>query len=106
MLEAADETDVSGRPVRARPVDLDAFFRPSSVAVIGASDTPGRPHTGIPRQLRAWAERVGARMYPVNPGRREVDGEPCYPDLASVPVPGGESVDLAVILLADPEPVI
>ena len=106
MMDAGDETDVSGRPVHGHPVDLDAFFRPSTVAVIGASDTPGRPNTGITRQLRAWAERVGARMYPVNPGRQQVDGEPCYPDLASVPVPGGEPIDLAVILLGDPEPVI
>ncbi|MFC1415274.1 acetate--CoA ligase family protein [Streptacidiphilus cavernicola] len=106
MVDAGDETDVSGRPVHGRPVDLDAFFRPSTVAVIGASDTEGRPNTGITRQLRAWAERVGARMYPVNPGRQQVDGEPCYPDLASVPVPGGEPIDLAVILLGDPEPVI
>ena len=106
MLDPDDETDVGGRPVHSRPVDLDAFFRPSSVAVIGASDTPGRPNTGITRQLSAWAERVGARMYPVNPGRAEVDGQPCYPDLASVPVAGGEPVDLAVILLADPVPVV
>ncbi|MFC1433330.1 acetate--CoA ligase family protein [Streptacidiphilus sp. N1-3] len=106
MLDAGDETDVSGRPVHGRPVDLDAFFRPATVAVIGASDTPGRPNTGITRQLAAWAARVGARMYPVNPGRAAVDGEPCYPDLASVPVPGGEPIDLAVILLGDPEPVV
>ncbi|MEY9962950.1 acyl-CoA synthetase (NDP forming) [Streptacidiphilus sp. MAP12-16] len=106
MLDAEDETDVSGRPLRPRPVDLDPFFRPASVAVIGASDTHGRPNTGITRQLRTWSERVGARMYPVNPGRREVDGHPCYPDLASVPVAGGEPIDLAVILLADPAPVV
>lgn len=106
MLDAEADTDVSGRPLRARPIDLDAFFRPRSVAVIGASDTPDRPNTGITRQLRAWSDRVGARMYPVNPGRAEVDGQTCYPDLASVSAPGGEPVDLAVILLADPAPVV
>ena len=106
MLDAEDGQDVSGRPLRHRPVDLDAFFRPATVAVIGASDTEGRPNTGITRQLRAWSERVGAKMYPVNPGRTEVDGLSCYPDLATVPVPGGEPLDLAVILLGDPAAVV
>jgi acyl-CoA synthetase (NDP forming) len=106
MLDAEDGHDVSGRPLRPRPVDLGAFFRPATVAVIGASDTAGRPNTGITRQLRAWADRVGARMYPVNPGRTEVDGLTCYPDLAAVPVPGGEPLDLAVILLGDPAAVV
>ena len=106
MLDAEDDNDVSGRPLHPRPVDLESFFRPATVAVIGASDTPDRPNTGITRQLRAWSERVGARMFPVNPGRSEVDGLPCYPDLAAVPVPGGEPVDLAVVLLADPAAVV
>jgi acyl-CoA synthetase (NDP forming) len=106
MLDAEDGHDVSGRPLRPRPVDLGAFFRPATVAVIGASDTAGRPNTGITRQLRAWADRVGARMYPVNPGRTEVDGLTCYRDLAAVPVPGGEPLDLAVILLGDPAAVV
>lgn len=107
MRETDPETDASGRLLRPRPVDLDRFFRPASVAVIGASDTPGRPNTGITQQLRAWSERVGARMYPVNPGRDEVDGLPCYPDLASIPAdPDADPIDLAVILLADPAAVI
>ncbi|MEY9872253.1 acyl-CoA synthetase (NDP forming) [Streptacidiphilus sp. MAP12-33] len=107
MRETDTETDASGRPLRPRAVELDRFFRPAAVAVIGASDTPGRPNTGITRQLRAWSERVGARMYPVNPGRDEVDGLPCYPDLAAIPAdPDADPIDLAVILLADPAAVV
>ena len=34
--------DVSGRPLALRDVDLDRFFHPRRVAVIGAGDTPGR----------------------------------------------------------------
>ncbi|MEY9847468.1 acetate--CoA ligase family protein [Streptacidiphilus sp. MAP5-3] len=106
-INADPDTDVSGRPLRPRTVDLDRFFRPTAVAVIGASDTPGRPNTGITRQLRAWSERVGARMHAVNPGRETVDGLPCYPDLASIPSePGEDPIDLAVILLADPAAVV
>ncbi|WP_051940268.1 acetate--CoA ligase family protein [Phaeacidiphilus oryzae] len=98
-------TDTGGRPLRRREVDLDRFFRPESVAVVGASDTPGRPSTGITRQLRAWADRVGARLYPVNPGRTEVDGLTCYSSVTDLPDEVG-TLDLAVLLVADPAPLI
>ncbi|MFD6935975.1 acetate--CoA ligase family protein [Streptomyces goshikiensis] len=94
--------DVSGRPLRSDVPDLDRFFRPESVAVIGASDTEGRPNTGITRQLIAWAQRVGARVHPVHPTRTSVFGLPCRASVAELP----EQVDLAVLLVADPLPVI
>ncbi|MCB5178298.1 acetate--CoA ligase family protein [Streptomyces antimicrobicus] len=94
--------DVSGRPLTADVPDLDRFFRPESVAVIGASDAEGRPNTGITRQLMAWAERVGARLHPVHPTRASVFGLPCRTSVADLPEP----VDLAVLLVADPLPVI
>ncbi|MCX4591240.1 acetate--CoA ligase family protein [Streptomyces sp. NBC_01549] len=97
-----DDLDVSGRPLYADVPDLDRFFRPESVAVVGASDAEGRPNTGITRQLIAWAERVGARLHPVHPTRRSVFGIPCSPSLADLP----EQVDLAVLLVGDPLPVI
>ncbi|MER5381121.1 acetate--CoA ligase family protein [Streptomyces sp. NPDC006465] len=97
-----DDLDVSGRPLYADAPDLDRFFRPESVAVIGASDTEGRPNTGITRQLIGWAERVGARLHPVHPTRRTVFGLPCLPSVADLP----EQVDLAVLLVGDPLPVI
>ncbi|WP_327283928.1 MULTISPECIES: acetate--CoA ligase family protein [unclassified Streptomyces] len=94
--------DVSGRPLHADVPDLDRFFRPESVAVIGASDAEGRPNTGITRQLVAWAERVGARIHPVHPTRPTVFGLPCHASVADLP----EQVDLAVLLVGDPLPVI
>ncbi|MFI5689191.1 acetate--CoA ligase family protein [Streptomyces sp. NPDC051636] len=97
-----DELDVSGRPLHKDVPDLDRFFRPESVAVIGASDAEGRPNTGITRQLLSWAERVGARVHPVHPGRPSVFGIPCIASVAELP----EQVDLAVLLVADPLPVI
>lgn len=97
-----DELDVSGRPLHRDVPDLDRLFRPSSVAVIGASDAEGRPNTGITRQLLAWAERVGARVHPVHPSRPAVFGVPCRPSVADLPEP----VDLAVLLVADPLPVV
>ncbi|WP_328377478.1 acetate--CoA ligase family protein [Streptomyces sp. NBC_00440] len=99
---AEGDLDVSGRPVYASVPDLDRFFRPGSVAVIGASDAEGRPNTGITRQLIAWSERVGATLHPVHPTRTAVFGLPCSPTVADLPEP----VDLAVLLVADPLPLI
>ncbi|MFF5650289.1 acetate--CoA ligase family protein [Streptomyces collinus] len=96
------DLDVSGRPLHAGVPDLDRFFRPRTVAVIGASDAAGRPNTGITRQLVDWAERVGARLHPVHPSRPSVFGIPCSPSVAGLP----EQVDLAVVLVGDPLPVI
>ncbi|MGW5342239.1 acetate--CoA ligase family protein [Streptomyces sp. NPDC004050] len=100
--EDAVALDVSGRPLDAEVPDLDRFFRPESVAVVGASDAEGRPNTGITRQLIAWAERVGARIHPVHPTRTSVFGLPCHPSVAALPEP----VDLAVLLVGDPVAVI
>lgn len=99
---AGGDLDVSGRPLDADVPDLDRFFRPESVAVVGASDAEGRPNTGITRQLLDWAARVGARVHPVHPTREAVFGIPCSPSVADLP----EQVDLAVLLVADPLPVI
>ncbi|MGC0331284.1 acyl-CoA synthetase (NDP forming) [Streptomyces sp. SAI-170] len=98
----SDDLDVSGRPLHADVPDLDRLFRPESVAVVGASDAEGRPNTGITRQLLSWAERMGARLHPVHPSRAQVFGIPCLPSVADLP----EQVDLAVLLVADPLPVI
>ncbi len=96
--KAPPALDVSGRPTRLREVDLDTFFRPKRVVVIGASDTPRRPATNMWRKLRGWAEVFGATVVPVNPGRTELDGLACYPTIAEVP---GGPADLAVILVND-----
>ncbi|MDX6284638.1 MAG: hypothetical protein QOG53_123 [Frankiales bacterium] len=94
----AEPVDVSGRPLRLRDLDLDRFFRPRAVAVIGASDTEGKPNTGMTRMLDAWTSRVGATLYPVNPGRESVFGHPCFPSITDVP----EDVDVAALLVGDP----
>ena len=89
-----------GRPVPSalQPVDLAPFFRPRSVAVVGASDAEGRPNTAIWRRLRSWGEERGAVVHPVSTTRDTVDGCTTYRSLLDVP---GE-VDVAVLLVADP----
>jgi acetyltransferase len=70
---------------------LDPLFRPRSVAVIGASGTPGRIGNTLMRNL--LRNPFGGTVYPVNPKSRSVQGVFAYPNLAAVP----EAVDLAVI---------
>jgi acyl-CoA synthetase (NDP forming) len=65
--------------------------------VVGASDEPGRPNTGVTEHVRRWAELNGATLYPVNPKRDEVGGVRSYPSLADIP----DEVDLAVIVVSD-----
>lgn len=53
----------------------------TSVAVVGATDEPGK-YGGIAyRQLKS----MGYRVFAVNPGRATVDGDPAYPNLQSLP---------------------
>jgi acyl-CoA synthetase (NDP forming) len=90
-------TDVTGRPTALRQLDLDTFFRPRTVAVIGASDSPGRPNSAMWRKIRQWAEQSGAACYPVNPNRDEVDGVRCYRSVLDIP----DDLDLAAILVGN-----
>ncbi|MGQ9581889.1 MAG: CoA-binding protein [Thermoplasmatota archaeon] len=52
-----------------------------SVAVVGASDQPGRPS----HRVTFYLIRAGFDVYPVNPNIKELGGRPAYPDLKSVP---------------------
>lgn len=51
------------------------------VAVVGATDNPGKYGSVIYRDLK----RKGFDVYAVNPNRPTVDGDPAYPNLASLP---------------------
>ncbi|MGH9186420.1 MAG: acetate--CoA ligase family protein [Acidimicrobiales bacterium] len=89
--------DITGRLVELRRVDLDTFFRPASVAVVGASDREGTPNASMSRKIRAWAEHHGAAVHYINPNRATVDGFRCHASITDVP---GE-IDLAAILTGD-----
>jgi uncharacterized protein len=54
-----------------------------TIAVIGASDKPGRPSHEIYSYLVATGDY---QVYPVNPTITEIDGAPAYPRLADLPV--------------------
>jgi predicted CoA-binding protein len=59
------------------------------VAVVGLSSKPDRPSY----RVASYLKEQGYKIIPVNPAEKEILGELCYPDLASVP----KSVDVVDI---------
>lgn len=77
---------------------LDCFFRPRSVAVIGASRDPQKlGYTILDNLLK---HRYPGRIYPVNPQAQEIFHLKVYPTVTQIPDP----VDMAVIVV--PAPVV
>jgi acetyltransferase len=71
--------------------NLHAFFYPDSVAVIGASASPGKVgHTVMTNMIEAGFK---GKLYPVNPKADEIEGLPVVHDIADLP----RGLDLAVI---------
>ena len=75
-----------------RRTALGAFFAPSSVAVIGATDRDGTVGRTVVANLCNGTFR--GKVYTVNPKHSEVLGILCYPNIAAVP----DKIDLAVIV--------
>jgi acyl-CoA synthetase (NDP forming) len=73
-------------------MQLDALFKPKSIAIVGASEkpTPGR-------RIITSLDRLGfaGTIYPINPGYAAVLNRTCYPGFAELP----EAPDVAVFCL-------
>lgn len=82
--------------LRSERQPLDDIFKPSSVAVIGASERPGSVGRNVLWNLLSTP--FGGTVYPVNKQRDSVLGIRAYKDVASLP----EQVDLAVITTPAP----
>ncbi len=72
---------------------LELFFHPRGVAIIGASSNPAKLSHGVVRNLKEHGYR-GA-IYPVNPKGGEILGLKVYPSITEVPDP----IDLAVVMV-------
>lgn len=73
---------------------VDYLLRPSSIAIIGASDSS---RGGWAQSIYDNLEHCGfpAKIYPVNPKRSEVWGRHVFPNFATIPEP----VDLALVII-------
>lgn len=85
----------SPAPARKRPspATIAPFFQPSSMAVIGASRSPGKGGNIILRNLQK-AGFKGA-LYPINPTVKEILGLPSYARVSDVPGP----VETAMVVI-------
>ena len=78
--------------LKHRSSELDVFFAPTSVALIGATENPGSVGRTILKNLIATP--FGGTIFPVNPKRPNVLGIKAYPRIGDVPA----KVDLAIIV--------
>ena len=78
--------------------NLEGLLAPQSVALVGAGDRPGSIGQTMVRNMLGTAYR--GRVMLVNPKHASLEGQPCYPDVASLPA----TPDLAVI--ATPAPTV
>ena len=70
---------------------LETFFRPSSIAVVGASANPTKiGHAALKNIL---ISEYQCKLYPINPDDEEILGLKCYKKLTDVPGP----IDLVLI---------
>jgi len=72
---------------------LEEFFRPQSIAVVGASREPGKVGHDVLNNLAQYG--FEGALYPVNPKADQVLGRTCYASVKELPA----AVDLAVIVV-------
>ena len=77
-------------------MNLDKLLCPGTVAVIGASRTPGKVGREIVKNLQDGG--FAGTIVPVNPSADEIMGIPCFPSLKAF----GKPIDLAVIAVPTP----
>ncbi len=95
---AVDARIILGEP-RSTPQavvsrDLHDLFYPKSIAVIGASGTPGKLGWNVFTNLVSHSFK--GKLYPINPRADEIHGLKAYPCISAVPEP----VDVAIILVS------
>jgi acetyltransferase len=71
---------------------MEFFFKPKSIAVVGASPNQFKGGNAI---LRNAINGFKGEIYPINPKYQTIEGLPCYPSIKNIPGP----VDLAIIFV-------
>jgi hypothetical protein len=70
------------RPDTDRAMVQELLRTARIIAVVGASETSGKPS----HRVFFYLLRAGFDVYPINPALKELGGRPAFPDLKSVPV--------------------
>ncbi len=84
-------------PAAARPElpPVPDILHPSSIAVVGASRTPGKVGYAVFRNLLNFK----GKLYPVNPQAEEILGIPVYKTISDIPEP----VEMVVVAIPAPK---
>lgn len=77
---------------RKEAAGLKEFFQPRGIAVVGASADPAKPGGKVVQLLKKYG--YPGAIFPVNPGRKEVQGLYAYGSLAGIEA---SEVDLVVV---------
>ena len=72
---------------------MESFFTPKSVALVGASATPGKIGNSVLDAL--GKQDYKGKVYPINPKQKSILGIKCYPSLEDIP----GKVDLVVVCI-------
>lgn len=72
---------------------VNSFTNPKSLAVIGASNTPGKIGNAIVINLIKSGYK--GKIYPINPKEKVISGLPCFASLADVP----EDIEMAIFCI-------
>lgn len=73
--------------------ELDLFFGPKSIAVVGASGTPGKPGYTVIENMKANGYKGG--IHPVNPRGGELLGYKVYESIGDLP----RGIEMAIVIL-------
>ena len=78
---------------KAKPIieSMEKFFTPKSVALVGASATPGKIGNSVLDAL--GKQDYKGKVFPINPKQKQILGIKCYPSLDDIK----EKVDLVVV---------
>lgn len=71
--------------------NMETFFTPKSVALVGASSSKGKIGNSILDSLVNYDFK--GKVYPINPKADKIFGQKCYPSVAAIP----GNVDLVVV---------
>ena len=72
---------------------MESFFTPESVALVGASATPGKIGNSV--LIALGKQDYKGKVYPINPKQESILGIKCYPSLDAIT----EKVDLVVVCI-------
>lgn len=72
---------------------MESFFTPESVALVGASSTPGKIGNSV--LIALGKQDYKGKVFPINPKQESILGLKCYPTLDAIT----EKVDLVVVCI-------